>query len=109
MSFQISTLLCKNNFAILLFPLPLLVLYSHTKYIVNIGPTLFCVLLVKNTPHSRERGITCIPTAVLAQMEMLVHQHGSYQNKGKQGCIVSVSLRKTRKNIFFSTLEKGEK
>jgi len=42
-------------------------------------------------------------------MEMLVHQHGSYQNKGKQGCIVLVSLRKTRENIFFSTLEKGEK
>lgn len=64
---------------------------------------------MKNTPISGERGITCIPTAVLAQAEMLVHQHGSYQNKDKQGCIVSVSLRKTRENIFFSTLEKGEK
>lgn len=59
--------------------------------------------------HRPERGITCIPTAVLAQMEMLVHQHGSYQNKGKQGCIVSVSLRKTRRIIFSSSLEKGNK
>lgn len=73
------------------------------------GPDCFEFCLQKRTDCWRERGITCISTAVLAQMEMLVHQHGSYQNKGKQGCIVSVPLRKTRENVFFSSCEAGEK
>lgn len=61
----------------------------------------------ERTDQWRER-VTCIPTAVLAQGEMLVLQHGSYQNKSEQGCIVLVLLRKTRESVFFSTREAGE-
>lgn len=102
-------MLHRSNFVFLLSPLLPLVLYLYTNTIVAIGPTLFWVLLAQNTPISGERGITCIPTAVLAQAGMLVLQHGSYQDKGKQGFIVSVPLRKTRENVFFSTCEAGEK
>lgn len=97
----------QTQLVVLLFPLPPLALYSHTNAIVNVGPMLFGALLAENAPASGEGGVTCIPTAVLAQAEMLVHQHGSCQNKGRQGCIVS--LRKMREDIFFSTLGKGKK
>lgn len=52
----------QNRLVTLLFPLPPLVLYSHTNTIVNIGPTFFWVLLVMNTPSSGEReGLRVFP------------------------------------------------